>query len=391
MRTPILLLAATLLASPLFCQTASYDAGDLSDRLSRTVSLTDTFFGRFDRLVGSYSGGGGYDDGIISVNGVWYDGYGIETDFGDQSGVLGRVYGDLFLPVAGDNIALLFGLGGYRYGVFLTGIDMPLPSDDPLDRDSITVTDFTGTQYFQDVYAAALAVRQAGAITVYYATNSLYAPREGVLDFQAPLSTTGYAGARASVLGFLRGEALFSEDMAFQRAGGGLDPVGLVDTLLGTELGQALVAKAGVLWRSFRTADSSVIPFDPRKFLAPASAGLRLGEALRLEGGAVMCSPALRDELGTWLRTAWGGARLAPHGGAVSAGLSASWHSDPRLSAFSGGQSSAIGAAADVSVQIEGFGLQLGARHNYYADIDDLIESYGHWVFFGNLYWSAWL
>ena len=385
MRPTLLMLAAALAAAPAICQDAGYDPGDLSDRLSRTVSLTGTFFGRFDALVAAHTRGAAYRDGYASLNGVWYNGYSIQTDYGLQTGVLGRVYGDIMYPIAGDNLALVAGIGGYRYGVFLSDIPMPLPAADPMGESSLTVTDFTGTQYFQDIYAAALAVRRVGALTAFYAATSLYAPRSGVLDFQSPISTTGYFGARGEALGILRGEALFSVDAAFQRAGGTIDPVGLVDLALGTELGRALLARAGVLWRTFKSTG-----FDWSRFVAPASLGVSPWNALTFEAGAVLYSPRLREEFGGWLRSAYGGARLRL-GSLASVGAAASWHTDPRLASFSGGRESVIGYSANLSLHAGGLVLRAGARKDYYSDLDDLIEACGKPVLFLDILWKAYL
>lgn len=385
-----LALSAGPLAGSAAAQSGSFDAGDLSDRLSRTVSLAETFFGRFDRLVESLYLGSDYDDGIVSVDGVWYDGYGIDTDYGDQTGVLGRVYGDALIPLAGGKIAALAGMGGYRYGVFLTGIDLPLPSGDPYGTGGFTVTDFAGTQYFQDIYALALALRGVGSLTGYYATNSEYAPRAGVLDFQSPVSVEGHAGLRLSALGVFRAEALLSGDSAFERAAWSLDPLGVVDLILDTGLGRTLAAHAGILWRTLRTGASEALPFSWSRFLAPASLGFKPLPGLALSAGAVACSPRMAAELGSYLRSAYGLATVEAVSGAVRLEAGASWQRDPRMADFSGGAIEAIGFTAGARWRVGSITLELGARRDWYADLDDLIESYGKWVFALRLSWSAW-
>lgn len=387
-------MALALMAGPAAgraaAQSGSFDAGDLSDKLSRTVSLAGTFFGRFDRLVEALYLGRGYDDGIVSVDGVWYDGYGIDTDFGDQTGVLGRVYGDVLVPLAGGKVAALAGVGGYRYGVFLTGIDLPLPSGDPYGTPGFAVTDFAGTQYFQDIYALAVAVRGYGSLTGYYATNSEYAPRAGVLDFQSPVSVEGHAGLRLSAAGVFRAEALLSADAAFERAAWSVDPLGLADLALNAGLGRRLASDAGILWRTLRTGATEALPFSWGRFLAPAKLGFEPVPGLAFSAGAVACSPELAAELGGFLRSAHGLASLKVLAGAVRLEAGASWHRDARLADFSGGAVEAIGFTAGARWLAGPLSLELGARKDWFADLDDLIESYGKWVFAARFAWSAW-
>lgn len=184
-------------------QKQSFDPKDLTNVVSRSISIQSLFAQRWqhvapsraDTLTGIYA--------ALNFDGTWYAGFGVNTDFGARSGDLGRLYGDLMLAFPmGTDWSVGFGLAGFRYGVFLTGLSLPTPSGDPLGE-SIGVTDFSGDQFFDDLLKLSFLRRGWGELSIDVVMNRIIEPQKGVIAGFSPRETRVSFGANLNALDIL--------------------------------------------------------------------------------------------------------------------------------------------------------------------------------------------
>jgi hypothetical protein len=177
-KSAALLVLLSLNAFMVQAQERTFEARDLTNVISRSISIQSLFAKRWDALPAESR------NGYVSAHfdGTWYVGFNISTDFGVRSADLGRLYGDALLVFpTSETVSIGLGLAGFRYGVFITGLSLGTPSDDPFGGESVGVTDFAGDQFFDDLVKLSIAHRDWGQASVDVLINRVIEPNRGVV------------------------------------------------------------------------------------------------------------------------------------------------------------------------------------------------------------------
>lgn len=260
------------------------DASQLTNNLSRSVNLSNLFFGRFvDYLNTFYYDEGAEDDyepALIdaSLNAIWYSGFGINTDYGTQSGSLARGYSDILLGFNIGDIIIGGGTGGIYNGVFLDNITFNVPSYDPVT--DIQVSDLMGNQVMNDIYALALGINGYFWGSTYFLTNKIYQPDEsGVLNDNAELSL-GFWGLKLQTMNCFFADLLFSGTGEIQQFEWAVDPFVLALLCFNIYSDGKVSVRGGVNWDSISkyVIGNAYSGFDWKSFLIPLSYSQTFGD-----------------------------------------------------------------------------------------------------------------
>ncbi|MCR5400802.1 MAG: hypothetical protein K6E78_04325 [Treponema sp.] len=182
-----------------------------------------------------------------SLDAVYYTGFNINTDYGSQEGSLVQGYSDLLLGLKIlDAVTLAFGTAGSRYGVFLTGIDFNIPSNDPVSN--ITVNDFMGTQIMTDIYCGVLGIKDFIWLGGYFFSSANYAPEENGLLSSSKESSVDYWGLKGQISSLIAADLLFDKKFNLQSFDWSFDAWMAALFLLQKPLNYNFSLSAGMAW-----------------------------------------------------------------------------------------------------------------------------------------------
>lgn len=371
-------LAISLMSGTVSAETISFDPGDLGNRLGRSISLTEAFLPRYHGLADMLGGRSKDMFQTASLQAIWYTNYSISTDFGSETGSLGRVYGDVFGARVGKNLSLLFGAGGFRYGVFLTDISLPAPAGDPAGNPF--VTDFTGTQFFQDIYAIGLLIRKEVLLTAFVNQNRQYAPNSGVVDIYKPEVSEFIFGGELALGGALSVESFATETGAHLRTEGRIHPTRIVYRAMGMPGKGSFDLSTGIRW--INAGDGK---FTLSRYTIPTDFSFKPGKRVVLFSGFSVAGKEIREETDSLFRYGYGkaGWNLSDE---IQISAGASYIADPRMAYFYQGNTEAIGYCAELQFCYEDLvRFSIGARKNWHQDLADLIETVDRPVFYSSL------
>ncbi|MCQ2592752.1 MAG: hypothetical protein MJ188_08195 [Treponema sp.] len=243
----------SLFSTTLFAQSngaKAMDASRLTDNLAQSVSLSEEFFSSFSNFVNDLCFQ--EEDSFLIKNqfdfdGAWFTGFDIYTDYGTQKGSLAQGYGDYIFGLKTKKITLGLGTGGDRFGVFLTNISFNMPSDDPVGH--VLVTDFSGTQIMNDIFAGVLGINDIFWAGGYFFTAAEYTPSQGgTLSLFNSDTRVSYWGLKAQFSNILFANALLTESR-FQTLEWFVNPLALTLFCLRKSLKLDLDLTTGIQWK----------------------------------------------------------------------------------------------------------------------------------------------
>lgn len=391
--------------------TQTFDASKLTNNLSQTESLADTYFTSYKKFIDSLC----YSDythfifeNKMSLNAVWYTGFDINTDFGTQKGSLAKGYADYILGFKAKHLMLSLGTGGSRYGVFLSDISFNIPKNDPCTN--IKVTDFTGAQIMNDIYAGVLGINKVFWLGGYFFTSSVYSPTQsGLLDSYANTSVS-YYGAKLNIANVLDGDAMINSDGGFSHINVNFNPYRLLMLCFGNPIDLDFTLLTGINWnteydsmydikslfhfnwRSFKLPASFDLTFDKKYIYANFIGGARIGIPNINLPGTINLSDAYFG-LSTKLKFYSSNRNGVEYQSDYGIVLKGSFISDKSLFGFGRTRETALyGIQAGILTGVKALGAkqsfeaELSWRYNYLDDLKNLPEVKDKHVFVLNIY-----
>ncbi|ACF14629.1 hypothetical protein Ctha_2178 [Chloroherpeton thalassium ATCC 35110] len=400
-------LTLSLMLSAMPCRAVDFEAEDLSNAITRAMSIQNLYLQRWYPLLSDmrrealnaraenrsreliYS---------LSLSGTYYTGFDIATSYGESNGNLARLYSDaMFLFPVGENMAVGFGLAGFRYGVFITDTKLHRPAQDPYSGSS-GVDDFIGTQSFDDLLKLSLQHTELGNLDFDLLVNRTVDPDGGFASGFSPEETRVRFGLNGNFnlpyIGWVYFESLVSTGsderaVPYLRAGLGTNTPDYVENEFGSFL-EMLSLMLGLDWRYYPFLSAGIQDFDFEKFVLElrAKAGPHAYSAhdkVTLSGKIGLFSPALKKETGTYFsygnlgivyQSIFEHIRLS--NSSLSLSFDLSLYSDPRLPRFGASGNTTIGYLVGASIGINNEMLLLSFNYswNHMETLQYLVESF---------------
>lgn len=373
MKKIILIFLVLSLFSASFAEQA-FSTEKLNNQLSRTVSLHDLFWNNFS-LYSNALNYADIDDCLapsMTFDGTWYTGYTIKTDYGDKKGgLLARSFGDTYFSLQTGDLNLAFGVAGLRYGVSITGITLNTPSNDHI-KTSPTATDFSGTQYFQDVYGFSLGLKNLCWASGYIINNKTYKTTNGlVTDLQ---TSDNFYGVQVNALNCAKLDLLYSGKNLYTMAFG-INPLNIVNIfVLNQPIDYRTNSYIALEWLQ---TDQALIDFS--KIKIPLYLALPVGN-FEIGGGVNILTGSLVNESGHVCQAVYGEIR---YNSDIIDSDTCKWNVGFCTSLF---MDNSIKTYNDNKDNAVGFGISAGAtvlnllninviyNFNYYSNLQDIPE-----------------
>ena len=392
------------------------DASKLTDNLSRSVSLSNLFFGRFSGYVNElYYNVDEYDEFKpsyfdTSLNALWYTGFDINTDYGSQTGSLIKGYADLFTGYKFNNLICAFGTGGTRHGVFLSDINFDLPTDDPIRNNAlikkIKVTDFMGNQLLNDIYSVVAGWNGYFWLGGYFLTCKTFDSLASGLMASTAKTSLGYWGLKSQLFSTLYTDLLFDTDFKLESFDWTVDVITMTCLIAGKALNLDLNLATGINWDSVNavTQDKEQENIDWKSFYIPLNYSQKFGDKYlnwTLNAGTKLAVGEFYTLAGSVLSSAVLGGSINYRKEAVDkkgnayynefgASLAGSYYSNKNL-AYYGDTSSTKALGVDLKLSYkytDTITVEAVYKRNFHSDLADLNECKNKHIVGFNVYYK---